>query len=218
MTKSYRIAVVSMLLAVLAACGSATVTVNPKAVFPLPVTDEAPAVLFPINIDYTGAPVESRKNGPVIASSIVRQFGKKMISAGQLFDAAGNLTFEFPEAIDASVRQGGFRISAERQRIVVSLDAFVRRMTGVLAAQRLVPKNFSVTHIVVFHTRGRQVHPGSVALDSLGAVFNVATGDIVSYTRIPASVQTSTAEVVSKLTEIYSKMAGDLLSGKGDRR
>ena len=44
-------------------CGGAAVQTNPNAKFPLPVADDSPAFLFPINMSHLGAPGDATAMG-----------------------------------------------------------------------------------------------------------------------------------------------------------
>ncbi|HNV46334.1 MAG TPA: hypothetical protein PLE73_01685 [Spirochaetota bacterium] len=210
------------LLCLVALCAlgcASTVRVHPRVTFPLALTEGAPVLIFPINLDYTGAPIDSRKSWPTLASGIAARLGKNAVWDGRLYDMAGNLSFELPEAMDAAMRAGQWRLDGGRERIAVALEVVVRRMTKSLVASRQVPRDFMFTHVLVVHSRGRVTLGGTaISHESWGGVYRVADRTIVSFVRTPMTIAHAKGEMPARLSELYARMAADLIAGKPTTR
>ena len=120
-------------------CG-AEIKLNPTAKFPLPVSEEAPAFLFPINLNHLGSKGDPALMGVSVTAGIVAKYGKQVVSGQQLFDLVGNLSWELAETIDAQARANTFAMTGAAEQIATALSNLMEQIVQKLVDLKLLDK------------------------------------------------------------------------------
>lgn len=211
-----RILAVVPVLALLA-CSGATVKVNPAATFPIPVSEEAPAFLFPINLSHSGATGDPLAQGVAVSAGIISKFGKTVISGQQLFDLVGNLSWELAETIDSQVRNGTFKMEGSAETIASNLANLMENIITKLVELQLLDKPIKFKYIIALHTHGGAgMVPDMVTMNSWGGIYDSETKEILSYINSDDTIANQEAAVLGQLPLSYNGIIEKLLQGNAE--
>jgi hypothetical protein len=198
----------------LSGCGAA-MKVNPKATFPLPVADDKPAFLFPINISHAGCPGDPNVIGVSVTGQIAGKFGKKVISGQQLFDLVGNLSFELAEQIKAATDAGHWDMTGGAERVASDLSQKMEDILKKLSELGLLPPGYKFQYIIALHSHGGPgMVPKTVNVNSWGGIYDVSTKEILDYIDSTDTIAAEQAAVLVTLPMAYNGIIQKLINGK----
>lgn len=213
MKKRFLLSLAAVSLA-FAGCGPSVMT-NPGAKFPLPVTDKAPAFLFPINLSHSGMSGNPTTNGIAVTAGIAVKFGKTVISGQQLFDLVGNLSWELAEAISAQAKAQSWVLSGGAEPIASGLANMMTTILGKLAAMNLIPAGYKFKYIIALHSHGGPgLAPKTVKMDSWGGIYDVETKQILSYIESSDTMLDDENAAKVLLPNAYNGIITHLLKGE----
>jgi len=207
--------VVLLGMLVLVGCGGASIKTNPAATFPLPVTDDKPAFMFPINISHAGLPGDANAMGLFVTGGVAAKFGKKVVSGQQLFDQVGNLSFELAEQIKAQADANSWKMTGGAEKVANDLSNEMEAILKKLAELGLIKADYKFKYIVAVHSHGKAgTIPKTVSVDTWGGIYDVDTKEILSY--IESSDTIAADEIAAKgmLPNAYNNIIATLIAGK----
>ncbi len=212
--KSWLIALMIGMLA-LAGCGSASVKTNPAATFPVAVSEDKPAFVFPINISHAGTPGDAKDMGLFVTGAIATKYGKKVVSGQQLFDQVGNLSFELAEGIRAQVDANSFKMEGSAEKIADDLSKQMEDILKKLSELGLIKPDYKFKYIVAIHSHGKAgTLPNTVEVETWGGLYDVETKQIVSYIVSSDTIANNDAAAKGMLPNAYNNIIEKLLAGK----
>lgn len=211
----------SLFLALVAAntigCAAASIKTNPEVQFPIPVSAEEPAFLFPINMSHLGAEGDPMAMGLAVSGGVIAQYGNTVISGQQLFDLVGNLSFELAETVDSQVRNGSFEMTGSAEQIATTLASLMEKIVSTLVDLKLLDKPIKFKHIIVLHSHGEAaLAPKMLNVHSWGGIYNVETKKIYSYIDDTSTYANEEAAILGQLPLAYNAIIDKLLSGSAE--
>ncbi len=96
------------LLIFVAGCVSTTVKKNSSYQFPIAVSANKPALIFPMTLH--GVPGDRQQVGLAISTGIIAKQGVSVISTQQLYSLVGNLSYSVGENIRKQANKGNFEL------------------------------------------------------------------------------------------------------------
>jgi hypothetical protein len=200
-------------------CGGATVQTNPNAKFPLPVSDTAPAFLFPINMSHLGAPGDPMAMGLSVSGGVIAKFGKQVISGQQLFDLVGNLSFELAEQMRSQVQSKQFKMTGGAEPVANGLSKIMQGILDKLASLNLLPAGYKFQYIICVHSHGSSTMAGKMlSVESWGGIYDVASKEILSYIESKDSYANDSKVVLAQIPLAYNAIIEKLLAGTADKK
>jgi len=214
MTKKASILLLAIAFLYSVGCGP-SIKVNPAAKFPIPVTDSAPAFLFPINLSHAGVSGDPKVQGVSVTAGIAAHFGKKVVSGQQLFDMVGNLSYELAEAISSQAKSDSWVMSGSAEGVASSLASTMQGILNKLVALNLIPAGYKFKYIIAIHSHGSAgTVPKTVSVDSWGGIYDVETKNILVYIESSNTVVDDEKTVLAQFPITYNGIIDHLLEGK----
>ena len=196
-------------------CGGAAMKVNPKATFPVPVADDKPAFMFPINISHAGLPGDPNVLGLGVTGAMAAHFGKTVISGQQLFDLVGNLSWELAESIRARVEANSFVLDGPAERVASDLSQKMEDILKKLSELGLIPAGYKFKFIIALHSHGSNgMVPKTVNVNSWGGLYDVDTKEIWSYIDSTDVIAADDKAALGMLPNAYNGICDKLIAGK----
>jgi hypothetical protein len=196
-------------------CASASVKTNPDAKFPLEVTDQKPAFLFPVNLAHLGAGGDVNAMGLTVTGGVISKYGKQVVSGQQLLDMVGNLSFDLAENIKGQVDHGDWKMTGSAKQVADDLAGKMESILGFLADKGLIEKGYKFKYIIAVHSHGEAGMGGAtLAVDSWGGIYDLESGDILSYIESKDNYANKPEAVMAQLPSAYNGIIEKLLSGK----
>jgi hypothetical protein len=203
----------------LVGCGGATVQVNPNAKFPLPVTDDAPAFLFPINMSHLGAKGDPLAMGLAVSGGVIGQYGKKVISGQQLFDLVGNLSFELAEQMRGQVQAKMFDMSGGAEPTAKMLADLMNKILEKLTELGLLPAGYKFKYIICLHSHGSAgMAPNTLNVESWGGIYESESKTILSYIESKDTYVDDDKAILGQIPLAYNKIIDQLLQGNAPEK
>jgi hypothetical protein len=194
-------------------CG-AEVKLNPNAKFPLAITGETPAFLFPINMSHLGSKGDPTLMGVSVTAGIIAKYGKQVISGQQLFDLVGNLSFELAETIDAQVRNGSFAMTGGAEQIATALSNLMEQIIQKLVDLKLLDKPIKFKYIIALHSHGGSAMGGKMLkVNSWGGIYDSETKEILSYINSVNTMVNDDKALLGQIPLVYNDIIAKLISG-----
>jgi hypothetical protein len=196
-------------------CSGAAIQVNPDAKFPLAVSEDAPAFLFPINMSHLGSGGDPLAMGVTVTAGIASKFGKTVISGQQLFDLVGNLSFELAETIQSQVNSKNFQMNGSAEQIATGLSKLMESIIAKLVDLKLLDKPIKFKYIIALHSHGESAMAGQMLkVNSWGGIYDTDTKQILSYINSIDSYPNKPEAVMGQLPMAYNKIIEQLLAGQ----
>lgn len=210
-----KLILVAVAAAVSFGCASAKIKSNPSAQFPLEVTEDKPAFLFPINLSHLGSGGDADAMGVTVTAGVASNFGKKVVSGQQLFDQVGNLSFDLAEQIKAQVNKGEWKMTGSAANTANELSQTMEKILGQLADKGLIPAGYKFRYIIAVHSHGSSTMGGTMlGAESWGGVYDMETGEILSYIESKDNFANKPEAVMASLPGTYNSIIQKLLNGK----
>jgi len=196
-------------------CASAKVAVNPNATYPVPVSDEAPAFLFPVNLSHLGSGGDPLAMGLTVTGGVIAKFGKQVVSGQQLFDLVGNLSFELAESIQAQVAANSWEMTGPAEPIASGLATIMSKVIDGLVAAKLLDKPIKFKYIIAVHSHGETGMGGNTLnVTSWGGLYDAETKQIVSYISSKDTYANKPEAVMAQLPSAYNGIISKLIGTK----
>ncbi len=194
-------------------CGAA-VKLNPNAQFPLPVSDQAPAFLFPINMQHAGTKGDPALLGVSVTAGIIAKYGQQVISGQQLFDLVGNLSWELAETIDSQVRANTFAMGGAAETVASNLSNLMEQIIQKLVELKILDQPLKFKYIIALHSHGEPALGGKmVKINSWGGVYDSETKEILSYINSVDTVVNDDKALLAQIPLVYNNIITNLLTG-----
>jgi hypothetical protein len=212
MRKSIMVISTVLFVAAFASCGSSVKT-NPKAKFPLTVSDATPAFLFPINMSHLGAKGDPNKMGLSVSAGIIAKYGKTVVSGQQLFDLVGNLSYDLAEQIRSQAQAGKWTMTGSAERTATGLSSVMTAILDKLVALKLIKGGFKFKYIIAVHSHGKAgLAPGTLSVETWGGVYDVETKQILSYLENTSTYKDDEKLLLGQLPAAYNSIIQDIIT------
>lgn len=198
-------------------CASAQIKKNPAATFPIPVSEEAPAFLFPVNLSHLGSGGDPLLMGVTVTGGVINKYGKTVVSGQQLFDLVGNLSFELAESIQSQANRDTWTMSGNNEAIATQLSKTMTDITGQLASKGITEKPINFKYVIALHSHGSSSMGGTMLnVESWGGIYDTETKQILSYISAKDSFPNKAEAVMAQLPSTYNNIIAKLLEGKAE--
>jgi hypothetical protein len=213
-----RPALLTVLVALVATgCAGAKMRINPDTQFPLPADANQPAFLFPINLGHLGSGADPLAMGLVVSAGITSKFGKAVVSGQQLFDFAGNLSFELAESIQTQAHSGKWVMDGSAVKTADDLAAMMEQLVQKLVELKVLERPLKLRYVIAVHSHGSSTMGGSVlAVESWGGIYDLETKTISSYIETKDNLANKPDAVIAALPATYNGIISKLLAGTVD--
>lgn len=196
-------------------CATAQIKTNPAQQFPLTVSEEAPAFLFPINLSHLGSGGDATLMGVTVTGGVINKFGKTVVSGQQLFDMVGNLSYELAEAVQSQANSGKWEMSGSAEKTATDLSATMTKITGQLVDKKIVDKPINFKYIIALHSHGSSTMGGTMLeVTSWGGIYDAETKKILSYIESKDSYANKAEAVMAQLPSAYNGIIEKLIAGQ----
>lgn len=194
------------------ACKGPAIKVNPSVKEPIPVSNDSPAFLFPINLGHSGAPGNTTVLGVSVSGGIIAKYGKTVISGQQLFPLVGNLSFELAEAIKAQADGNSFKMTGSAANVASNLAAKMQMLIKKLVELKLIDKPINFKYIIAVHSHGSACMAGKmVCMDSWGGIYDVQSGEILTYIESSDKLANEEKIVMGQMPVVYNGIIEKLI-------
>jgi len=218
-SKFVSVAVVVVLALSMFACGGSVVKVNPAAQFPLPISEQTPGFLFPINMSHLGSAGDPLAMGLAVSGGVIGKFGKTLISGQQLFDLVGNLSYELAETVDAQVRNGSFEMSGSAEPIASALANLMEQIIAKLVELKLLDTPIKFKYIIVLHSHGESSMGGKMLkVNSWGGIYDSETKQILSYINDISTYANEETALLGQIPLAYNAILEKLIQGPAEKK
>lgn len=208
-----RLSVLPVLALFALGCG-AEIKVNPNAKFPLPLSAETPAFLFPINMSHLGAKGDPTLMGVSVTAGVIAKFGKQLISGQQLFDLVGNLSFELAETIDAQAKANTWGMTGAAEQVATALSNLMEQIIQKLVDLKLLDKPIKFKYIVALHSHGETAMGGKMLkVNSWGGIYDSETKEILSYINSVNTMVNDDKALLGQIPLTYNDILAKLVKG-----
>lgn len=205
-----KVLVFSVVLAALAmsCAGEVEIQKSPNAVFPLEVTDTAPAFIFPVSLHISG---DSDAIGMACTAAVINEFGASVIPGQPLYDLVGNLSWTLGEGMRRQVNKGNFSLTGGADDVAEALDIVLEAIFTGLEELGAVEPGYRFKYIIALHTDtiGGGM-PGTDSFVMFGGIYDVATKEILAYVEseqsVPAVNETKIATIPPKFVDVVNML------------
>ena len=208
-----RLSVLPVLALFALGCG-AEIKVNPNAKFPLPLSAETPAFLFPINMSHLGAKGDPTLMGVSVTAGVIAKFGKQLISGQQLFDLVGNLSFELAETIDSQAKANTWGMTGAAEQVATALSNLMEQIIQKLVDLKLLDKPIKFKYIIALHSHGETAMGGKMLkVNSWGGIYDSETKEILSYINSINTMVNDDKALLAQIPLTYNDILAKLVTG-----
>jgi hypothetical protein len=195
----------------LGGCSSPMVKSNADQIFPLPVTAQNPAFIFPISLH--GVPGDNLKTGLAISSGALSKYGASVISGQQLYSSVGNLSWTLGENMRQQANKDVLEMTGSAAKYATELDSKMKMLTAKLKSAGVIKDpNYNFRYVVVLHVdsaSGMQI-PFMKKVTAFGGVMDLKTKKIVSY--IEKDITLSKDAVLAQMPVEMNNIISELLN------
>jgi hypothetical protein len=208
-----RLSVLPVLALFALGCG-AEIKLNPNAKFPLPISNETPGFLFPINLAHLGSKGDPTLMGVTVTAGVIGKFGKQLVSGQQLFDLVGNLSFELAETIDSQAKAHTWTMTGAAEQVATALSNLMEQIIQKLVDLKLLDKPMKFKYIVALHSHGESAMGGKMLkVNSWGGIYDSETKEILSYINSINTMANDDKALLAQVPLVYNDIIGKLVSG-----
>jgi len=208
-----RLSVLPVLALFALGCG-AEIKLNPNAKFPLAVSAETPAFLFPINMSHLGAKGDPTLMGVSVTAGVIAKFGKQLISGQQLFDLVGNLSFELAETIDSQAKANTWAMTGAAEQVATALSNLMEQIIQKLVDLKLLDKPIKFKYIIALHSHGEAAMGGKMLkVNSWGGIYDSETKEILSYINSVNTMLNDDKALLGQIPLTYNDILSKLITG-----
>ena len=208
-----RLSVLPVLALFALGCG-AEIKLNPNAKFPLPLSNETPGFLFPINMSHLGAKGDPTLMGVSVTAGVIAKFGKQLISGQQLFDLVGNLSFELAETIDSQAKANTWGMTGAAEQVATALSNLMEQIIQKLVDLKLLDKPIKFKYIVALHSHGETAMGGKMLkVNSWGGIYDSETKEILSYINSINTMVNDDKALLGQIPLTYNDILAKLIKG-----
>jgi hypothetical protein len=208
-----RLSVLPVLALFALGCG-AEIKVNPNAKFPVPLSAETPAFLFPINMSHLGGKGDPTLMGVSVTAGVIAKFGKQLISGQQLFDLVGNLSFELAETIDSQAKANTWGMTGAAEQVATALSNLMEQIIQKLVDLKLLDKPIKFKYIIALHSHGEAAMGGKMLkVNSWGGIYDSETKEILSYINSVNTMLNDDKALLGQIPLAYNDILAKLVKG-----
>jgi hypothetical protein len=194
-------------------CG-AEIKLNPNTKFPLPVSEQSPAFLFPINMAHLGAQGDPMVMGVSVTAGVIAKFGKQVVSGQQLFDLVGNLSFELAETIETQSKANSWAMAGAAESVATALSNLMEQIIQKLVELKLIDQPIKFKYIIALHSHGETAMGGKMLkVNSWGGVYDAETKEILSYINSVNTMANEEKALLAQIPLVYNDIAAKILTG-----
>ena len=166
------------LLITVVGCASTTVKKNSNYQFPIAVSANQPALIFPMTLH--GVPGNRQQVGLAISTGILAKQGVSVISAQQLYDLVGNLSYTVGENIRKKANKGNFELKGRARKVGQDLKFAVEKLSVALNSTGVKSKFNRVIVLHVDSNSGLKL-PGMDRVIAFGGIVDLDNLQIISF-------------------------------------
>ena len=206
---------IGVLLALpLAGCQSALIKTNPGVTFPLPISEKAPAFLFPINLSHLHAEGASSQLEETVSARVVAKFGAAVISGQPLIEMVGSLSCELAETIDNEVRRGTFMVSDAGAKMAAQVANVMEQVVLQLVNRGFLKSPIMFKYIIVVHSHGEpEVGGTTLKVNSWGGIYDNETKQVMAYVSATDTYANEGTALRGQLPLAYDNIIEKLIQG-----
>ncbi|EAT12887.1 hypothetical protein HF888_02705 [Bermanella marisrubri] len=207
----------SLLALSMVGCSSSMVKRDANQEFPLNVSKNQPAFIFPISLH--GVPGDTTQVGLAISSGAVSEYGASVISGQQLYSVVGNLSWTLGENMRRQVNRDEMAMTGSAKKYATQLDQNMKKLTSKLkSAGVLSDPNYDFKYVIVLHvdSAGGIPIPFVKKVTAFGGVLDLETKKIVSY--IEKDLTLSEDAVLAQMPAEMNKIIAELLNKPEDTK
>jgi hypothetical protein len=193
---------------------TASVTLAPGVKYPLPISDQAPAFVFPVNLTHLNSKVDQTALMATVTAGVTAAFKGKVIAGQPLFDLVGNLSWELAETIDMEVKQSTWTMAGPGERIAEELSKITESILNKLAELNLIPKGYRFKYIVAVHSHGQaQSIAGKdmLTINTWGGIYDIETKGILAYINSVDRIPNDDKSPLVTIPGVYKKVISALI-------
>jgi len=216
MKKRRRVSLAFALLTVMSCAHGAAVSRNPNANFPVAISSDAPAFVFPVNLSHVNAKGgDTTEMGVAVTAAVASHFGDKVVAGQQLFPLVGNLSFELAEKIRSQVNGKTYDMTGSAEPTAAALANMMENIIAQLVELKLLDKPIKFKYVIAVHSHGSSKFGGKLLdVDSWGGIYDVDTKEIISYIKAESTMPNDPKVVTAQLPAVYNRIIEQLLAGK----
>jgi hypothetical protein len=206
---------IGVLLALpLVGCHSALIKTSPDVTFPLQVSAEAPAFLFPIILSHLNAEGISSQLEETVSAHVVATVGNAVISGQPVIEMVGSLSYELAEMIDNEVRRGTFMVSDAGKKMAAQVANVMERVVVQLVNRGLLKSPIMFKYIIVVHSHGEpDVGGATLNVNSWGGIYDTETEQVIAYSNATDTYAKEEEALRGQLQLAYDNIIEKLLHG-----
>ena len=199
------------IIAIVGCASSPEVLSSPNAVFPIDVSDDSPAFVFPISLHIGG---DADLIGAGVAGMIISEFGKSVIPGQPLYDLVGNLSWTLGEGMRSQVSRGNFSLSGGADDVADALKTTLDVIFGALEDMGAIEEGYRFRYIVALHcdSLGGGL-PGTQKVVIFGGIYDIETNEILAYIESEETVPDVTETLVGTIPPKFVNVLKALISG-----
>jgi len=202
-----------VIMVLLGGC-AASVKINPAARFPLPLSSESPAFLFPINMAHVGARCDPTLLATAVSFGVAAKLGNHIVSGQQLHDAVGTLSFELAESIDVQARANTWTMGGAAEPVALATANVMEQVTQKLIDLKTLERPTRFRYVIALHSHGDPTMGGdALRIITWGGIYDLDTREIVAYTSRVDTLANEEKTLLAELPPIYTAVAEQLTRG-----
>lgn len=195
-------------------CASkAEVLASPDATFPLEITEDMPAFVFPISLHIGG---DADVIGTAVAGMIISEFGAAVIPGQPLYDLVGNLSWTLGEGMRRQVSNGQFTLSGGADDVADNLKMALDLIFTGLEEIGAIEPGYRFKYIIALHcdSAGGGAMPGLQNIVIFGGVYDIETNNILAYIESEESLPDVTDTLVGTVPPKFVNVLKALIAGE----
>lgn len=205
----------ALMINTLSGCSTSLVKRNADQDFPLHITSQTPAFIFPIS--FHGVPGNPTEIGLAVTSAAVSEHGKSVISGQQLYKLADNLSWTLGENMRQQADNNSMTMTGGAEKYTQELEEKMKILTGKLKDLGVIKnKNYTFKYVIVLHidqASGIQV-PFMKSVTAFGGILDMETHNIVSY--IEKDITLADDAILAQMPVEMNKIIVKLLSSPAE--
>ena len=193
---------------------TASVTLAPGMKYPLPISDQAPAFVFPVDLAHLNSKVDQTALMATVTAGVTAAFGGKIIMGQPLFDLVGNLSWELAETIDMEVKQNTWTMAGPGEAIATRLSEITESILNKLAELNLIPRGYRFKYIIAVHSHGQaQSIAGKemLTINTWGGVYDIESKGILAYINSVDRIPNDDKSPLATIPAVYKKIISALI-------
>lgn len=199
-------------------CSSTDLKLNPDTRFPVEISSDSPAFIFPVSL-HLGGSVDKNKLNAALTAGVVSEFGRRVIDGQELYDFAGNLSWSLSENMRNNVHNGEWEMTGCAEETAEELEMKMKGIMNMLAELGLVEPGFNFKYILILHAdvfSPKITVPDTVSFYAFGGLYEIESNRILSYTENVVTLAYDEVTLNEQIPLEFNRIVNVLLSGEVD--